>query len=257
MSKIDHAQALALYQAGLSDRRIAAHFGVAQNTASIWRNNAGLPPHSQRGPAKMNKAEAIDLHISGMSDSEIARHFGINQSCVTRWRQRLGRTANAQPAMTGPQERRKARKMLRAGASIQQVAEALECSTTTAKRLRKEIATEPGLRQHGQTVAATSRIVASEAAEIMAELRHATRRMADQTLRDDVISEMFLDLMEGRLLRDRITAEAKSYCSRAVGQWQSAWGAVSLDEDLTGDGFRLVDVIPCPSADDWLQAMGA
>jgi hypothetical protein len=81
--------------------------------------------------------------------------------------------------------------------------------------------------------------------------------MTDPTLRDDVISEMFLALLEGRLSRDQIGTEAKTYTGRAIGQWQSKWAPVSLDEDLTGEGFRLVDVIPCPRADDWLQAMGA
>lgn len=256
MSQINHAEALALYHAGKSDRGIAAHFGVSQNTASNWRNRAGLPPHTTRGAAKLDKAEALAMHLSGLSDSEIARHFGINQSHVTRWRQRLGRKANEPQAQLSQDKRRKARKLLREGATKQQVAAVVECHPRTVQRLRGEIAGDPRLRQTGQSIASVRRTLARDAASIMGELRHATRRMTDQTLRDDVISEMFLALMEGRLSRDQIGAEAKAYSGRAIGQWQSKWAPMSLDEDLTGEGFRLVDVIPCPSAEEWLQQVG-
>jgi hypothetical protein len=205
----------------------------------------------------MDKAEALAMHLSGVSDSDIARHFGMNQSSVTKWRQGLGRKANEQPAKLSNEKRRKARKMLREGATKRQVAQALECHPRTVQHLRKKMGGDQGLRQGGVTERSIRRALISDTTAIMAELRHATRRMTDPTLRDDVISEMFLALLEGRLSRDQIGTEAKTYTGRAIGQWQSKWAPVSLDEDLTGEGFRLVDVIPCPRADDWLQAMGA
>jgi transposase-like protein len=170
----------------------------------------------------MDKTEALAMHLSGVSDCEIARHFDVNQSHVTRWRQSLGRKANEQPAVLSKEKRRKARTMLREGATKRQVAKALECHPRTVQHLRRELDGEPGLRQIGATERAIRRPLVNDAAAIMDELRRATRRMADQTLRDDVISEMFLAMMEGRLSRDRIAAEAKTYCSRAIGLWQSS-----------------------------------
>lgn len=209
---------------------------------------------------RINTEEARQLHAQGMSDSDIARHFGVTQSGATRWRQRQGLQPNILP-MSGPrndpERRRRIRKMLREGATMEQVVSAIGCNKKTVARYRKEIASDDRLRGLGVTLKGARNSARRDAAEILAELTAATSRMADATIRDDAIGEMFLAMMEGRLERQDITTEARRYCGRQVKLWQSPWGPASIDEELTEDGLRLIDLLPCPHAAAWLESAGA
>ncbi|KHS43402.1 hypothetical protein [Novosphingobium subterraneum] len=209
-------------------------------------------------PGKIDRDEARKMHSEGASDTDIARRFGVTQSGATRWRQKQGLQPNiiAPPSLT-PEHHRKARKMFREGATVEQVARALGCSTVTANKLRKPLRGDPRLRGHGITLQAEQRMARRDALAIVNELKAATRRINDGSIRDDTIGEMFLALMEGRLQRDQIKNEARRYSGRQVGLWQSPWAPASIDEDLNAEGFTLADLIPCPTAAAWLESVGA
>ena len=51
-------------------------------------------------------------------------------------------------------------------------------------------------------------------------------------------------------------AEVMQFDKPRIGEWQSKWGARSIDEDLTGNGFRLSDVLPCDRAGAWVESVG-
>ena len=209
---------------------------------------------------KIDTDEARKLHAQGKSDGDIARHFGVTQSGATRWRQREGLPpnviVNVQPHLSA-ERRKRGRKMLREGATVRQVARAIGCGRNAAAGLRKGLKGDERLRGHGITLRGTRNAARRDAAAILAELKAATRHVPDASIRDDVMGDMFLDMMEGRLARDRIKIEARRYTGRAIDMWQSKWAPVSIDEDLTGDGFRLVDLIECPCAAAWVESVGA
>ena len=209
---------------------------------------------------RIDTAVALQLVAEGKSDGDIARHFGVTQSGATRWRQRRGILPNVAPT-TQPrlsaEARRRARKLLREGATLEQVASTVGCCKRTAIKLRAAITGDDRLRKHGHSLQGERNEARRDAGQILAELKAATRHVADNALRDDVVGDMFLAMMEGRLSRDRIKIEARRYSGRAIDQWQSRWAPASIDEDLTGEGFRLVDLIACPSAAAWLESVGA
>lgn len=208
---------------------------------------------------RINTEEARQLHAQGKSDGDIARHFNVTQSGATRWRQREGLPANntATTIKVSAEGKRKARKMFRVGATVEQVARAIGCSENTARKLRSQIKGDVRLRGHGVTLQGARNTARRDVAAILADMKAATRHVTDPTIRDDAMGDMFLAIMEGRLERDRIKTEARRYTSRAIEQWQSKWAPASIDEALTEDGLRLVDLIACPHAEAWRESVGA
>lgn len=202
--------------------------------------------------------KAQGWYALGWSDGKIAIGLGCHQTSVIKWRRRNGLAPlfnNCTKQMT-TEDKRKARKILREGASIAQVAKAIGFSHNTILSVRSAIKNDPRLRKSGQSLSQPRKKVARLATQLLSEIREACRYVADPVLRDDVIAEMYLDLLEDRIKPDQIKAQARVYSSRAIGLWQSKFGPVSLDEDLTGDGFTLGDTIQCPHADAWLEEMG-
>lgn len=211
-------------------------------------------------PSKINTEEALQLYRQGMSDGDIARHFGVTQSGATYWRQRQGLKPNvaatSQPPLSD-QQRRLMRKLLRQGDTVDQVARAVGCGKRVVGRMRAEMKGDDRLRKSGKILTGARNASRKNAAMILEELKVATRRITDSSIRDDVMGEMYLAMMEGRLERQNIKTEARRYTGRAIDQWQSRWAPASIDEALTEDGLRLIDLIACPSAQAWLESVGA
>lgn len=64
----------------------------------------------------------------------------------------------------------------------------------------------------------------------------AVPRGASEATREDAISDLYLAVLEGKVSAADIPVEAKRYASRAVAQWESRFGPVSLDEQIFDDG---------------------
>lgn len=207
---------------------------------------------------RINTEEALRLYSDGKSDGDIARHFGVGQSSATRWRQRQGLQPNIvhDAVPLSAERKRRARKMYREGATHEQVRRAIGCSRLTSKKLRRGLAGDDRLRLTGVSLKGERQQAQRDAATILAELKAVTRHVLDPTIRDDAIGEMFLAMMEGQLTRSSIKTEARRYCGRVFEQWQSKWGPASIDESITEDGLRLIDLIPCPRAQAWLDSIG-
>jgi hypothetical protein len=65
---------------------------------------------------------------------------------------------------------------------------------------------------------------------VLRQISAAVPRGIDQALRDDIIGELHLRLIEGAFKLDQLGAAAKAEISRAYRQFACSWGDLSLDE---------------------------
>jgi len=72
-------------------------------------------------------------------------------------------------------------------------------------------------------------------AKLMARMESSVPRNLEPALRDDVIAELRLALVDGDVVPSEIEAAAERYARRAIARWQSKFGPRSLDEKMTGD----------------------
>ncbi len=72
----------------------------------------------------------------------------------------------------------------------------------------------------------------------MAQIQAAVPKRIDAMVRDDIVGEIFLAVMEGRIEAEQITAAVRSFISKGLRDWQSAYGPRSLDQKLFGDSDR-------------------
>ena len=74
-------------------------------------------------------------------------------------------------------------------------------------------------------------------------------RGVDPMLREDIMSDIYLGIREGRLHPRDIATMAKVYISAGYAAFANRWGAVSIDAVMPGtDDLRLVDMIEDPQA---------
>lgn len=86
----------ALYDAGLSDRAIAAIQGVDHTSIREWRHRSGRPAHNfeSTNMTADQQAARLLLYSFGYSDRRIAKEQGRNPSSVRQWRECHGLKAN-------------------------------------------------------------------------------------------------------------------------------------------------------------------
>lgn len=63
---------------------------------------------------------------------------------------------------------------------------------------------------------------------------HAVPRSVDAALRDDIISEIYLAIREGRLHPRDIDAQAKRFISAGFAAWANPWGDLSFSMGKSG-----------------------
>lgn len=73
-------------------------------------------------------------------------------------------------------------------------------------------------------------------------------RGVDQNLREDIISDVYLAIREGRLHPRNIEAEARRFINAAFGAFANRWGALSLDALIADEGATFLDMLPDPAA---------
>ena len=81
-------KALALYNAGATDREIAQACGKESQRVGEWRRKLGLPLHPDRKGTdpRFDWKQARELYRRGYNDREIAEALGCGVSTVWRWR---------------------------------------------------------------------------------------------------------------------------------------------------------------------------
>lgn len=155
--------------------------------------------------------------------------------CSTKWdahEQPRGRRPFAEP-----NESRATEALLR-GDIVADIAKAAGVGTDGVWRLRRSLnqsQREQRTRAIRDRIARAGRLGGEQ---IMSQIRAAVPRGIDKAVRDDVEAEIYLAVIEGRIEVEQIQSVARSYVSRGLKQWQSAYGPRSLDAPIGADDCR-------------------
>ncbi len=226
-----------LIERGISAPLIARETGVSVKTLERWRTEVlrqrpelRLPPRTKRGIRRMpsgrpysafrqpRRGQAFLLYADGLNDAEIAEVLGVYSPQVCEWRHALYLPANAQQG---------------------------------------GISGRPGTGQKKRCKPLAAPITPM-ANPMHAAIVGSLARWAAPDLRDDMASEMWLALLEGRISANQIPAAAGSICNQVARDFANRFGPRSLDEDLSDDGgFKLLDLIRDDRSSSWLEEMGA
>lgn len=197
---------------------------------------------------KIQHKEAYGMYLRGATDGEIAARFGVFKASAQKWRKRHGLPTKNLTALTD-QKVRRARSMLREGASIAQVAAAIESGQRAIERLRRKMPSE-GLRRAGQNGARIRSAIITNA-DLYPRILRAVGPGLPRDVKHDAANEMYVDVLDGRLSADLIEARASRYRNRAWSICGSNYGPVSLDA-ANDDDLSLGDLVDDPAA---LEAM--
>lgn len=129
----------------------ARHAGPTRHWLRICtgRCSPGLPPNgSQFRKGQVDYGQVWQLYRERRNDHEIAREIGVDSSHICKWRKARGLTAHPADRALTPQKLRKARKMLRVGASKSQVVAELSIHKRTVQHIRRKMA-DSGHRRTG------------------------------------------------------------------------------------------------------------
>lgn len=137
-----------------------------------------------------------------------------------------------------------ARDALISGEAVKAVADAHSVAKHTIQRLVKRmtsvereertsnIKTREAQRRAAKIAALLERPASLDLSSnaVLRQISSAVPRGIDQALRDDIIGELHLRLIEGAFKLDQLGAAAKAEISRAYRQFACSWGDLSLDE---------------------------
>jgi len=200
-------------------------------------------------------ADTLDLSVQAVSRHSLAvreRMFSEGRTCGCK--RIIGHpgccsaTWDAQDRPRGrsalPQDlERKATDGLVRGWSIAAVAKATGISAHAATALRRSLSKDL-LAKRAAAISARLKVSRTSGADILEKVKRAVPDRLERALRDDITSEIFVAVIEGRIDEDQIKAAARSFIARGVAEWQSRYGPRSLDEKLGQDGsLTLGDLI--------------
>jgi hypothetical protein len=242
---------LALHGAGWSDHRTARAFGVHQNVVRRWRLDSGLPANGRQfNRIRLDWERVRELHAAGLNDYEIARDLGADPSSICKWRAKQSLATNYEPS--GPSEAtlRAARKMLRLGASKDQVAEHCSIHRMRVQRIRRKMPVQ-GLRKVGQNNLMIAARVRKDPT-IMRRITSAIGSRIPPDVQVDAVYDLYADVLEGKVAGDFIEKVAPSYRNRAMEISGNGYGRRSLEDPL-GEDWTLGDTLDDPDALDELE----
>lgn len=249
----DRREAFAiLHGVGWSDGRIGRALHTSPKTVRNWRIAAGLEPTETPYSAKIDDRLALEMYYCGDSDGQIAKTFGATQSGVTRWRWRKNLPPNFERAAPiSKVSKRRAKSMLRLGATKRQVAEAIGArSVESIRRIRREMA-DTGLRRHGLTNRSIRARVLKDRS-IYHRIETAIGSGLASDVKCDAVDELYLAVLDGLVDERFIEQEARRYRSRAINLAGSPYGPRSLDSQ-NETGWSLCDILDDPSALDDIE----
>lgn len=195
------------------------------------------------------------LYDAGKNDTEIARALGIKRNTVTVWRRYRNLPSN-HPAYAPTAKSRTG--MYRMGWSDARIASELGVTRCCIRLWRVRRGLAPNFRQGESERLATGQRKQRREHPLMARVRKAVGRGLSRDIADDIVAEILLAILEGKLDPERIEAEARSYSARVLGTYASRFGARSLDQQLGHDeGYTLLERLADPAASNWLEEMGA
>ncbi len=183
---------------------------------------------------------------------ECGRALNHNFWCSARW------DAHDMPRgrrpFPEPQETQAIEALLR-GDLVADIASAIGTGIQSVWRLRRMLSDD----QRAQRARAMRERLAhgrgSQGEALMTRIRSAVSSRLDPVLRDDVVSEIYLAVIEGRVEVEQIGAVARSFINRGLREWQPMYGPASLDEaagpdDTRTRGDRIADTTTMSLIDD-------
>lgn len=241
---------LVLYEAGWSDTNVARILHAGASTIRQWRETRGLPRNKGIN-VKIDDVEARRMYDAGENDHQIARRFGMDPSGVVLWRQRMGLPSKYVCNRLTAEDTRKAKKMFKLGATFRHVADELGIEGIGGlQNLRRKI-DHPGLRRHGITNSMIRARVLKDPT-VQGRIDRAIGPRVPTDIRLDAVSDLYVDVLEGRVSADFIEQQAPSYRNRAYDMCGSRYGARSLDEE-NDNGLSLGDMLADPDAWDSME----
>ncbi|MBB4857207.1 transposase [Novosphingobium chloroacetimidivorans] len=180
---------------------------------------------------------AADGHVCGCGEA-----FGHAAPCKATW-DAPGRIRG--PQSISPDSRRRIINALLNGDSIVAIRRRLQVSEKKVLRVFRAMSRED---RHRRAKLVWQRVHGSgerqQGLDLFARIRRAVPSGLEQSLRDDVTSELYLAVLQGDITIDAIERHARTYVGRAFTLWASAFGPQSLDAPLgTDDDRSLADLI--------------
>lgn len=235
-----------LHATGWTDYKIARAFEIGESAVRRWRGAQSLPPNGVRKIANVDYGVVLRLYRDGHNDHEIAREVGIDPSTICKWRRSKGLPAqkSADPSLDAAAVR-KAKKMLRLGATKEQVAAEISVHKRTIQRIRSKMS-DAGLRKHGLNTLAVQR-QARAGSSLLTRIENAIGKKVPSNVRYEAALALYTEVLEGRIAPDYIEQQAPRFRNEAWSLCGSRFGPRSLDEE-NDDGWSLGDALADPAA---------
>lgn len=129
------------------------------------------------------------------------------------------------------------------GDRVADIGGALGVPETSLWRLLATLPQEQRQQRRSGIAARMRREHALRSGRVRELVNAAVPRRIDGPLRDDIVGELQLAIIEGRVEIEQIGAVVRSFISRGFTQWQSAYGPASIDAPLSRDSTRtLADI---------------
>jgi uncharacterized protein YjcR len=104
--KYDWEKARKLYDAGMSDARIAKELGCQNETVGKWRHREGLKVNKDERQKMFDWELGRKLYEEGKNDAQIAKELGCTDKAVRNWRFRRKLPANRAPGFLKKEEKK-------------------------------------------------------------------------------------------------------------------------------------------------------
>ena len=104
--KYDWEKARKLYDAGMSDARIAKALGCQNETVGKWRRREGLEVNKSERQKVFDWELGRKLYDEGKNDAQIAKALGCTDKAVRNWRFRRKLPANRVPGFLKKEEKK-------------------------------------------------------------------------------------------------------------------------------------------------------
>jgi len=253
----------ALYDRGLNDHEIARAEGIHRVSIREWRVRNGLPPkRGNRGnchtpvcntkpPDRSDKSKRMQAYRSGLSDIQIARAEGVDRSAIRGWRETRGLASNSKCGRYLAADENAVRMLLyQMGWPDQTIASTRKVSRKAIREWRDARGLKANLQPAGRKP-----VIGIDG--LLTRVRRSIGRSLSPDIVDETASELCLALLNGSISLQEIETQARRFGNRTLEQFASRFGPRSIDEEMTEDGYTLLDTLPDESQSSWLEEMGA
>lgn len=180
------------------------------------------------------------------------RPIAHNYWCSARW-DALDMPRGRRP-FPEPQETQATEALVR-GDIVADIAKAIGVSPDSIWRLRRTLSDDQRATRARAMRDRLARVTPQQGEALITRVQAAVPRGLDGPVRDDVIAELYLAVLEGRLEVEQVGAAVRSFINRGLREWQPMYGPASLDEaagpdDTRTRGDRIADTTAMSSIDD-------